>query len=67
MEIVAITCMIIIIIVGTHLHNWGSRAMFNDDKGADVVAAWFFVSAVYAAIVYHAFKYLILWAYPLIK
>lgn len=67
MEIVAITCMVIIIIVGTHLYNWGSRAMFKDEKGPDTLVLWVVMTILYVLIMIPVFEHLILWAYPLIK
>lgn len=66
MEIFAVITLIIVIIAVTHVHNWVTRKIFEDEDNGNVMA-FLCVSLFYVVGMIHAFKYLILWAYPLIK
>lgn len=65
MQTFAVIVLIAVIIVLTHIHNWVIRNIY---KSTSDIAAFMalFATIVYAIIMVFAFKYLILWGYPLI-
>lgn len=66
MQIFAIIVLIVVIIAVTHVHNWVTRVIFKGSHDG-IMIAFLFLTAVYVIIMFYAFKYLILWAYPLIN
>lgn len=66
MQTFAVIILIVVIIAVTHVHNWVTREIFEDYHEGNV-PTFLFLSAFYAIAMFFAFKYLILWAYPLIK
>jgi hypothetical protein len=65
MEKFAVIVLIVVIIASTHVHNWVMRKIWEDRHEGNLFLS-VIISFVYAAIMFFAFKYLILWAYPLI-
>lgn len=65
MEKFAVSVLIVVIIALTHVHNWVMRKIWEDRHEANLFLS-FVIFCVYAIIMFFAFKYLILWAYPLI-
>ena len=63
MQTFAVIILIVGIIALTHVHNWVLRKIWEDDEN---VGLSFFITGCYIGIMFFAFKYLILWSYPLI-
>lgn len=64
MVIFAVIVLIVIIIALTHIHNWAIRIASESGDAGDILI--FIVSIIYALAMFFTFKYLILWAYPII-